>query len=575
MISNQIKKDLGKVLGKLKISPKKLVLEHPTNSEHGDYSTNIAMQVKKKDFPAPFDLAAKIVNTWRSLGLPEYLAKIEVAKPGFINLWLHQDFFISQVYEVLKKKDKFGSLQVGKGKTVVIDYSSPNIARPFGIGHFRSTVIGQAIANIYKFLGWQVVSINHLGDWGTQFGKLIYQIELKIKNGKFKIKELTIKDLEKLYVDFHKKAAKNPKLDDEARTWFKKLEEGDSQAKMIWRACVDVSLKEFNRIYKMLGVKFDYILGESFYQNKMAAVIEKAKRKKVAEMSDGALVIKFPELNIPPAILVKNDGATTYEARDLAAIAYRHKRWKPDLFVYEVGAEQKLHFQQTFSAAVKLGYGKPEQFVHLGHGLIRLLKGGKLSTRTGKTIWLEEILNEAIKRAQKLGCKNQKTAQMVGIGAVKYFDLMHHLTTDIIFDWEKIFVLEGNSGPYLQYTYARCQSVLRKASQRNTSEEKHLGWWRGNNLDSSEMNVEEIALLRTIYKFPEVVQEAGEKFSPNLICNFLFDLAQKYNLFYNRLPILKADNENLRNFRLALTIAVGQILKNGLNLLGIETPERM
>jgi len=562
MIARQIKKDLGKALQKLKISSSKLALEHPVNPDHGDYSTNIAMRVKKKDLPSSFDLATKIVNTWRSGGLPGYLAKIEVVKPGFINLWLQNEYFISQIEEVIKKKDNFGRVSSGKGKTVVIDYSSPNIARPFGIGHFRSTIIGQALVNLYRFLGWEVIGINHLGDWGTQFGKLIYQI----KNRHTK-KKLTIKDLEKLYVEFHQRVVKKPKLEDEARKWFKKLEEGDPEAKKIWKECVEVSLKEFDRIYQRLNIKFNQTIGESFYQDKMKKVIESAKKKKILVKSEGAWVIKFPNLKIPPAILIKSDGATTYETRDLASIEYRRNKWHPDLFVYEVGTEQTLHFNQIFAAAVRLGYGKSEQLVHVNHGLFYLPGIGKLSTRTGKTIHLEKLLNESVKRAKKLGSQNQKVAEMVGVGAVKYFDLKNHPATNIAFDWQKMFALEGDSGPYLQYTHARCQSVLAKSEKDLRNEEFVFPYLH--------LKTEEQNLLRTLYKFPEVVQQAGEKFSPNLVCSFLFDLAQKYNVFYNKHSILKADNKELIRFRLFLTLAVSQIIKTGLNLLGIATPERM
>lgn len=571
MIQNQLKKDFSKALKKLKITDSLLVFEHPANPEHGDYSTNIAFLVKRKDFPTPFDLANKIVNTFRSLGIPEYVAKIEVKAPAFINIWLKNELLATQLERVLKEKDKYGSSDKGKGKTMVIDYSSPNIAKPFGIGHLRSTIIGQSIYNIYKFLGWKTIGDNHLGDWGTQFGKLI--VAIKKWGGK---KKPDIAYLGKLYIKFHQEAAKNPKLDDEARAWFKKLEDGNPEAREIWKDCVDVSLKEFDQIYDLLGVKIDYALGESFYEDKMPAVIKYAKKKKIAVKSEGALVIKFPKLNIPPAIVLKSDGATTYETRDLACVVYRKKRWQPDLYVYEVGAEQKLHFQQTFAAAIKLGYGKPEQFVHMAHGFIQLPSGKKMSTRAGKTVHLEKVLMEAIKRAKKiikdsgtdrgLGKREKETvAQAVGVGAIKYFDLMHHYTSNIIFDWEKMFQLEGNSAPYLQYTYARCQSVLRKAETKETSLSEEL----------PQLETEEVALLRTIYKFSEVIQEAGENFAPNLLCNFLFDLAQKYNLFYNKQPILKAESEELKNFRLALTMAAGQVIKNGLYLLDIETPERM
>jgi arginyl-tRNA synthetase len=580
MIEDQIRRDLLKVLKKLRISEKKLVLEHPANLDHGDFSTNLAFQIKAKhlrDEPlkklTAWDLANKIVNTWREMGLPEYLVKIEVAKPGFINLWLKNEVLVSQLDQVLKKKEKYGSSDLGKGKTVVVDYSAPNIAKPFGVGHLRSTIVGQAIYNLYQFLGFKTIGDNHLGDWGTQFGKLI--VAIKKWGGR---KKLNMDRLLELYVKFHRQATKNLKLVKEGRAWFKKLEEGDPEAKRIWKKCVDISMEEFNRIYDLLQVEIDYAYGESFYiyKDKMPAVIERAKRKKVAVKSQGALVIKFKKLGLPPAIILKSDGATTYETRDLATIAYRKKRWHPDLYIYEVGAEQKLHFQQTFAAAVKLGYGKPDQFVHMAHGFFQLPSGKKMSTRAGSSVQLEGVLKEAIKRAEKiikvsgtskdLGKKQQKeVAHAVGIGAIKYFDLMHHHTSNIIFDWEKMFQLEGNSAPYLQYTHARCQSVFKKGKVKKLSLSDSFG----------ELEAEELVLLRTLYKFPEVVVQAAESFSPNLLCSFLFDLAQKYNLFYKRHSILKASDPEAVKLRLALTFAVGQILRNGLNLLGIKAPKRM
>ncbi len=575
LIQDQIRKDLTAILEKLNISSKDLKIEHPVNFEHGDYATNIAMQTKTKEDLIPFDLANKIVDTWRASGLPEYLAKIEIAKPGFINFWLDQKFLINQLSQVIKEKEKYGSEPIGKGKTVVIDYSSPNIAKFFGIGHLRSTIIGQAIYNLYQFLGYRTVGVNHLGDWGTQFGKLIVAIK---KWNKGNVNDLTFEKLEKLYVKFHSRAEKDPKLEDEARLWFKKLGEKDPEAKKIWQACIEISLKEFDRIYELLGIKIDHCLGESFYEDKSKDIIDLAKRKKVAVKSQGALVIKLPELKIPPALLLKSDGATTYWARDLACIAYRQKRWQPDLYLYEVGVDQQLHFKQTFASAVKLGLGKIDQFVHISHGLIRL-QDGKMSTRRGKTIHLEKVLNESIKKAEKIitkaknkkeiGIREQKSiAQAVGIGAVKYFDLSHHRSSDIVFDWDKIFILEGNSAPYLQYTYARCLSILNKQSEEsiNDSQEEASG---------ARLKPEEITLLRTIYKFPEILIEAANSFAPNLVCNFLFDLAQKYNLFYNRLPILGAERKEIIQRRLFLTLAVSQLLKNGLQILGIETPERM
>ena len=504
-----------------------------------------------------------------------YLDSVEVAPPGFINFWLSKKFLLDPAVQSIKQKQKYGSSEVGKGKTVIIDYSSPNIARPFGIGHLRSTIIGQALYNIYQFLGWRTIGDNHLGDWGTQFGKLIVAIK---KWSKGKIADLKIKDLEALYVRFHQEVEKDSNLDDEARTWFKKLEDEDSEARKMWEACVKISLEEFNRIYELLGVKIGYTFGESFYEDKMAEVIANAKRRGVAKESRGALVIEIPGIKAP-LMLLKSDGATTYQTRDLATIKYRLKSWKPDLYIYEVGAEQSLHFRQVFGAAALLGYGETNQFVHVAHGLYRWQEG-KFSTRKGVTIHLEEVLSEAIQRAKKLAQKagisknlsqeeQEEVARVVGIGAVKYNDLKQRPEQDIIFDWDKVLNLEGNSGPYLQYTYARCRSVLRRAGITNYQ----LPITKGHGLKFAQ--TEEIAILRTIYQFPEVVLEAAKNFAPNLICNFLFDLAQKYNNFYNLHPIIRAPSPEIVKSRLALTAATAQVIKNGLALLGIKSLERM
>ena len=365
-----------KLESKEKLKFEDVVLEHPEDFAHGDYSTNIALKVPSPKFQVKFDLANEIANAIREQGLPDFIAKIEVAPPGFINLWLQNEYLINQLLEVLKKREKYGSSKLGKGKTMVIDYSSPNIAKPFGVGHLRSTIIGQAIYNLYKFLGWRTIGDNHLGDWGTQFGKLIVAIRRWAKKP---VSQLTVEDLEELYVKFHQQASKKLQLEDEARQWFKKLEEGDREARKIWKTCVEVSLKEFERVYKLLGIKIDYALGESFYEDKMPEVLKIAARKKIAKKSQGALVIDLSEAGLPPAMLLKSDGATTYLLRDLATIWYRKRRWQPDLYIYEVGADQKLHFQQLFLAAEKLGLGKLSQFVHVPHGLIRF-EEGKMST---------------------------------------------------------------------------------------------------------------------------------------------------------------------------------------------------
>ena len=555
----------------------KIKIDYPDYGR-GDYAAGLALQIGKLIGKNPME-TAEILKKEIEKQNPIEFERIEVAAPGFLNFFVSEKFLLGELEKILEEKKNYGR---GKknGKSVLVEYSAVNVAKPFGIGHLRSTIIGQALYNLYEFLGWKTIGINHLGDWGTQFGKLSYQLfEKKLKgtsSGKAAkiLNNLTLADLEKVYVEFHQEAEAKPEMADFGRQWFKKLEQGDKTAKMIWNACVKISLKEFNRIYSLLDVKIDHAIGESFYQNKMEAVINEAKEKGLAKESQGALIFEYPNGSLPPAMFLKSDETSTYFVRDLAAIKYRIKRWHPDLFIYEIGAEQTLHVRQFFLAAELLGWIRKDQLAHIGHGLYRTAEG-KFSTRKGQTIHLEEVLNEAINRAEKLisGSEQNKDlkvkekaqiTEMVGIGAIKYNDLSQHYSKEIIFDWDKMLNLKGNSGPYLQYVIARCQSILNKAKNRG-----------GLDLREVKMAVEERAVLGMLFKFPEIVAEAARTFSPNLLCNFAYELAQKYNLFYEKLPILNAEKKEQKIFRLALTKAAAQILKNSLNLLGIKSPERM
>ena len=564
LIKKAIKQEFG-------LKPKDIEIEKPQEQSFGDYATNVALVMSKKLKAKPKNIALKLkraIKGFRS----DLLDKIETAGPGFINFFLSDEYLMKELNKVLKEKSKYGSSKIGKGKTLVIDYSSPNIAKFFGIGHLRSTIIGQSIYNIYKFIGWRCIGDNHLGDWGTQFGKVIYQF----KKNKLNIKEITIEDLERAYIDFHKEVLEEPIIEKRARAWFKKLEQGDKEAKKIWQFCRDLSLKEFKKVYDLLGIKIDYTLGESFYQKMLKEVVGEVVKKKITLKSQGALIVKYPGEKIPPAMLLKSDGATTYLARDLATIKYRLKKWKPDLVIYEVGAEQKLHFQQLFWLVEILGWAERNDFYHLSHGLIRF-KHEKISTRSGRTIRLKQVLKQAVEKAREIINKpetsrglsekeKEQVAKEVGIGAIKYNDLSHHCSKDIIFKWDKILNLKGNSGPYLQYTYARCQSVLKKGNFK-----PFLA--RLNN--KVKISKEEKDILRIISRFSEKVQDSAKTFSPNLICNFAFNLAKKYNLFYSRKPIIKAKDAKMKKFRLVLTFSVAQVLKNSLFLLGISTPKKM
>ena len=584
-VKDQIISAIAKAAG---IPAEKINLDFPERDEHGDYSSNNAMVgFDAKKHKSPKEYAQELVDRLRKdKELGKHIEKIEVAGSGFINFFLSEEALLQNMNAIEEKGDKYGSSDMGKGKTVVIDYSAPNIAKAFGVGHLRSTIIGQALYNLYKFLGYKTVGDNHLGDWGTQFGMII----AVIKKNNLDVEKLSVDELEKAYVKYNKETEENPELRDVAKEWFKKLEEGDSEAKYVWQKAKETSLAEFQRIYDLLGVNIDYAYGESFYEDKMDPVIKEARKKGLVKKSEGAEIIEFESL--PPSMLVKSDGATTYFTRDLATIKFRIETWKPDIYIYEVGSEQSVYFKQLFEAVGKLGWIKDEELVHVGHGLF-LYGGKKMSTRSGGSIKLEEVLTQSIKKAKSIIEKSEssrglsekekdKVAKAVGVGAIKYYDLLHHPTSNINFDWEKIFVLEGNSGPYLQYTFARTQSVLAKSSKS----QKIL------KIKNDKLNSEELSVLKSLTRFSEVVEASAKSYSPNLLANYLFDLASRYNTFYARHRILSTNNERTKNevlsenkhriikggndeFRLKLTLTCGQVIKNGLTLLGIQAPERM
>ncbi len=528
MLRDQLRQTIAKAAG---VDISQVTLEHPNLESFGDYSTNIAIK-NKLDAKA---IAAKIPGA-------------TVAGPGFINITLTPENLLNLMSTVCNLPD------VGHGQTVIVEYSSPNIAKHFGIGHLRSTIIGQALYNLHKALGYKVIGDNHLGDWGTQFGKLLYMID------KYSITDYDIDKLEEIYIEFHKLAVNDKTLEDEARKWFKKLEDGNKWAREIWQKCIQISMREFNRIYDLLEVKIDHAYGESFYEDKMQEIIKLAK-KKVAIQSEDAWIIETGHES--PLMLLKSDGGTTYATRDLATVLYRMKEFDPVKIIYEVGADQILYFAQLFTASRKMGLISDKvELVHVWHGLYLAPDGRKFSTRGGNTVKLDEVLKEAIDRA--------KGIPEVGIGAIKYFDLLHGIQSNIVFDWDKILALQGNSGPYLQYTHARIKSVLAKNNSPLSFPSLKLREGVG-----GELNREELAILRHIYKFPEVVEEAAGRYSPNLLCNFIYELAQRFNTFYNKCSILSAQSLGEREFRLVLTKSVGDVLKKGLNLLGISAPEKM
>lgn len=570
----KIVKDLKKIIVEagqkldLAIIEEEIKLEHPANINFGDYSTNIALVLSRDIKKNPIDLANLVCQTINSSDC-QFIEKVEVAGAGFINFYLKPEYLISQA-EIINYENEFRNKmnEYGSGKTMIIDYSAPNIAKPFGIGHLRSTDIGQAIYNIYKILGWNCIGDNHIGDWGTQFGKLI--VAIKKWNDK-SLDELTIEDLEKLYVRFHKESEKNKKLIDEGREWFEKLENGDQEAREIWQKCINTSLLEFDRVYQLLGVHIDNIHGESFYENMLPGVTKEIIDKGIVKKSEGALIIEFE--NMPPAMLQKSNETTTYFTRDMATIKYRLETWKPNLIIYEVGADQQLHFKQVFKTAEMMGWMPDEGMIHIAHGLIRW-PSGKFSTRKGDTIHLSDVIEKAMEKAEKIAQKSvvdknltatekEEMIKAVAIGAVKFNDLSTEPKKDVIFDWDQIMSLDGDSGPYLQYTYARCKSVLNKT---DIKEQKNIDQIQ------KEINDDEMALIKEFYRFEEKIVEAGARFSPAVIAEYLLSLARKYNEFYAKNRII---NENKEVFRIFLTKTTASILETGLYILGIKTIEKM
>jgi len=500
---------------------------------------------------------------------------------GYLNFYFDVKKLNNEIFADFKKmQEQYGQSEIGKNQTIVIDYSAPNIAKPFSVGHLRSTIIGQALYNILKSQGYKVIGDNHIGDWGTQFGKLLCAYHLW--GDRSKIEQNPIKELLNLYIKFHKEADIEPILNDEARNWFKRLEDGDKEARDLWCWITDISLAEFDRVYGILGVKIDQTLGESFYEDKMSKILEELQNKNIVEWipaldKDGKeisneklLAIDLKPENIKlPLLLKKSDGTTLYATRDLATAKYRVDKWDPDKIIYVVGAEQTLYFRQLFTACKM--FGLDNKFIHLPFGLVRLPEG-KMSTRLGRVILLEDVLDEAVARVKKILANRdwseydkEKIAKIVGIGAIKYADLAQDKKHDIIFDWDRILNLKGNSGPYLQYQYVRMQSILKKAAfDKNAPVKPEL-------LEKDE----EIRLLQLIMRYQEILGNIAKNYEIHNLANYLYELATEFSRFYENVPVLRSSNLELQITRLYLCFICSQILKSGLNLLGINVPEKM
>lgn len=568
LLNEQLKEMVGKAVKKLSSEFKETIkVEYPAQAEYGDYSTNVAFELGKILGKNPKQTAEDLL---KNMELPDWVLKTDIAGPGFINFFIAPKFASEFTGEILAAGDKFGSAP-SKEDSVVIDFSQPNIAKPLGIHHLLSTIIGQSLYNIHKFLGYKTIGVNHIGDWGTQFGKLTYAYK---KWGDRKIVESApIAELLNLYVKFHEEAEKDSSLEDLGREEFRKLEQGDAENKKLWEWFCNVSMKEIQRTYDFLGrIHFDYTQGESFYNDKMDEILERGKHEGIfVKGEEGSWIVRFAGDKYPPYLVQKSDGATLYSTRDLAAIDYREKTWRPEKILYVVDVAQELHFQQLFETA-RMMHLSDAEFVHVIFGRMQF-KDKKMSTRKGNIVLLDEVLKEAVNRALLIVeeknpdlAEKEKVARAVGVGAVKYAVLSQNRTTNIVFDWDRMLSLDGNSAPYLQYAYARGKAILRKLKTENLK------------LKTGKIILkepQELAIARLFPKFPEVIQKAAEEYKPNLLANYLFELAVKFNSFYAALPVLQAESEETRNARITLVQAVCVVLKNGLGLLGIEAPEEM
>ena len=561
------------------------LIEIPPQEDMGD----LALPCFKfaRSFRKAPNLIAEEIS--RNIQADDYFEEIKNLGP-YVNFFINKKLIAETVIkDVFNKKDQYGSSAMGEGKNVIVEFSSPNIAKPFSIAHIRTTVIGHALRNIYQFLGFNTIAINHLGDYGTQFGKLI--VAFKKWGQREIIEKDPIPELLKLYVKFHDIAEEKPELENKAREWFKKLENGDEEALELWTWIKEVSLKEFNHIYEMMGIKFDSYAGESFYSDKMSGVINLLEEKDLLEKSEGARIVDLEKYNLPPALINKSDGSTLYITRDIAAAIYRKEKYNFDKNIYVVGSQQNLHFQQMFKILDLLDFNWSKNCIHVPFGMVSL-KEGTMSTRRGRVVFLEDVLNKAIEKTKEiiteknpdLEDKNQ-VAHDVGIGAIIFQELSHSRIKDYLFSWDSALSFEGETGPYVQYTHARANSVLEKAGISNyqdiinqnnkDNEEENFDTGLEANINYEFLTEEEaFAVIKLIYTIPDTIVKAMEKNEPFLITRHITDLAQSFNKFYHEYPIL-VDNPDLRKARLALVYTAKTVIKIGLNLLGIKAPEQM
>lgn len=553
------------------------LLEIPPQSHLGDYAFpcfQLAKTLRKAPPVIAADLAAQLGQSLN------FVDRIETVG-GYLNFFINRSALISQsIREAIEQGDRLGSATTGAGQTVLLDFSSPNIAKPFHVGHAFTTILGNALSRFYRQLGYETVRINHLGDYGTQFGKLI--VAFRLWGDEAALAAHPIQELLRIYVKFHDTAKAQPELEDEAREQFRLLEAGEADQVALWQRFRDLSLEEFKIVYDRLGIEFDSYAGESFYSDKIPAVVEMLREKGLLEDSEGAQVVRLDELNLPPCIILKKDGSTIYASRDIAAVLYREATYHFAKNIYVVGTPQALHFKQVFGVLEKAGFAQAKQCVHVGFGLVKFADR-KLSTRSGDVILLEDLLSESVDKTLEIIRSNaavrhpdmseqdmKAIAEKIGIGAVIFTFLKNGRERDIVFSWEEMLDFEGDSAPYVMYTYARARSILRKADQEGYAY-----------LDCSDAALallqsdDEFALAKMIESFGQTIEKAVSVYEPFMLVRLVTSLARTFNKYYHHEPILKTGDPALRAARLALVAASSSAIKAGLNLLGIDAVERM
>ena len=542
-------------------------IEVPKDKKNGDFSYpcfNLAKILKN----SPVNIANKIKE---KIVLNDAISKVEVVN-GFLNFYLNSNNVVENILKnILTKNSEYGKMNIGNGKNIVFDYSSPNIAKPFHLGHFRNTVIGHALYNIYKELGYNTIGINYIGDWGRQFGLLIEGY--KLFKDEYDFSNNVLEVLSDIYVRISALAKEDENVMNKARENFKELENGNEEYYKLWKFFREVSLKEYDRIYDILGVKFDSYNGEAFYNDKMDVVIDTLTKKNVLKESRGAKVVEVGD-NMPPCIVLKSNGSTIYATRDLAAIIYRAKTYDFEKAIYVTGSEQILHFKQVFEVAKYLVEEKYQKgLVHVPYGLVRL-KTGKMSSREGTVIYIKDLINDAINKSKEILINKNKEVEdiellskQIGVGALVFNYLKSNKLKDILFDLDETLRFDGETGPYIQYTYVRTKSILEKSGYVESDFENIK-------LDLLT-NSEEIELVKKLGEFENIIKRAAQDFEPSIIAKYLIDISSLFSKFYNNIKVLETNNEDLKKARVALVYSTGIVIKNGLNILGIETPSKM